>query len=64
MKEKSDGNFNLSRYEIARIIGARALQLSYGAPPLVEVLEGDDSIKIAKREFLLGVIPLTVYRKD
>ncbi|MEM3609506.1 MAG: DNA-directed RNA polymerase subunit K [Candidatus Aenigmatarchaeota archaeon] len=55
---------NYNRYEIARIIGARALQLSYGAPPLIEVYKGDTSIKIAKREFLLGVIPLTVYRKS
>lgn len=52
-----------TRYEIARLIGARTLQLSYGAPPLVPVVEGDDAISIAKREFVQGVIPLTVYKK-
>lgn len=51
-----------TRYEIARLIGARTLQLSYGAPPLVPVVEGDDAISIAKREFVEGVIPLTVYK--
>ncbi len=58
---KDNGSY--TKYEIARLIGARALQLSYGAPPLVSVQPDDDSIKIAKREFIQGVLPLTVYRK-
>ena len=51
----------LNRFQVARIIGARALQLSFGAPPLVEVKKGEiDSILLAKREFELDVIPLAV----
>ncbi|HIH19286.1 TPA: DNA-directed RNA polymerase subunit K [Candidatus Micrarchaeota archaeon] len=52
----------LSRFEIARIIGARALQLSYGAPPLLEVNVGESAVQVAKRELDTGVIPLVVMR--
>ena len=40
----------LSRYEVSRIVGLRALQLDEGAPPFVPVLEGDTSLSIAVRE--------------
>jgi DNA-directed RNA polymerase subunit K len=53
---------NLSKYELARIIGARALQLSYGAPPLLEVKPGEEAVGVATREFETGVIPLVVLR--
>lgn len=54
----------LNRYEVARIIGARALQLSLGAPPLIEVGSGiSDPMVLAKREFESDVIPIEVLRK-
>lgn len=54
----------LTRYEKARIIGARALQIAMGAPILVQVPEGEvDPIKIATLELEKGVLPLTVRRK-
>jgi len=53
---------NLSKFELARIIGARALQLSYGAPPLLEVGAGESSIDVAKHELEAGIIPLVVMR--
>jgi len=53
---------NLSKYELARLIGARALQLSYGAPPLIEVKPGEEAVGVATREFEAGVIPLVVLR--
>ncbi|MCX8197679.1 MAG: DNA-directed RNA polymerase subunit K [Candidatus Micrarchaeota archaeon] len=53
---------SLSKFEIARIIGARALQLSYGAPPLLEVKPGESAIDVAKRELEAGIIPLVVLR--
>jgi len=54
----------LTRYEKARIIGARALQISMGAPILIEVPKGEtDPIKIATLELEKGVLPLTVRRK-
>lgn len=52
----------LNKYELARIIGARALQLSYGAPPLMEVKAGESAIDVARRELDTGVIPLVVLR--
>jgi DNA-directed RNA polymerase subunit K len=51
-----------TRYERARIIGARALQISMGAPVLVKT-ERIDPLEIAMEEFASGVIPITVKRK-
>lgn len=52
-----------TRFERARIIGARALQISMGAPILLEVPAGVvDPIEIADLEFRKGVIPITVKR--
>ncbi|MBE0523043.1 MAG: DNA-directed RNA polymerase subunit K [Methanosarcinales archaeon] len=50
-----------TRYERARIIGARALQISMGAPVLLEDDSGEP-IDIALRELELGIIPITVKR--
>ncbi len=50
-----------TRYERARIIGARALQISMGAPVLIEV-ENKEPIEIALIELERGVIPITVKR--
>jgi DNA-directed RNA polymerase subunit K len=52
-----------TKYEKARIIGARALQLAMGAPVLLETDELDP-IEIAIAEFEKGVIPITVKRRD
>ncbi len=52
---------DLTKYEVARLIGARALQLSMGAPPLIKVTAGAASfIQIAEQELEKGVIPLSV----
>lgn len=52
-----------TRFEKARIIGARALQISMGAPVLINVTKDViDPIKIALMEFEEGVIPITVKR--
>jgi len=50
----------LTRFEKARIIGARALQLSMGAKPLVKVPESLDPIDIATLELKKKVIPLDI----
>jgi len=53
----------LTRFERARIVGARALQLSMGAPVLMELPEDVfDSIDIAIRELEDGVLPMTIRR--
>jgi len=53
----------LTRYEKARIIAGRALQLSLGAFPLVEIRPGDTPIDIAQREFEAGVLPIIIRRR-
>ena len=54
-----------NRFERARIIGARALQISLGAPILVKVpKEMIDPITIAMLEFEKCAIPITVRRVD
>jgi len=50
-------------FEKARIIGARALQISMGAPPLIKMGERIfDPMLIAIQELEEGVIPITVRR--
>ncbi len=52
-----------TRFEKARIVGARALQLGMGAPPLVEMDEElRDPVKMALIEYDENAIPLTVKR--
>ncbi|MDI6654343.1 MAG: DNA-directed RNA polymerase subunit K [Candidatus Hydrothermarchaeota archaeon] len=54
----------LTRFEKARIIGARALQLSMGAPSLIKSSESFlDPIIIAIKELEASVIPITVRRR-
>ncbi|HUC38637.1 MAG TPA: DNA-directed RNA polymerase subunit K [Candidatus Acidoferrum sp.] len=56
---------NYSKYEKARIIGARALQLAHGAPPLVKVPEGMVSpIDLAALEFEKDAIPITILKEE
>jgi len=53
----------LTRFERARIVGARALQISMGAPILVDVSEGFSSpIDIALKELEAGILPITIRR--
>jgi DNA-directed RNA polymerase subunit K len=56
----SQGRYN--RYEKARILGARALQVSYGAPVLVET-DQNEPILVAAEEYDAGVLPFTVRRE-
>lgn len=50
-----------NRYEKARIIGARALQIAYGAPVLVDT-EQTEPILIAAEEYDSNALPFTVRR--
>ncbi|MDD4651902.1 MAG: DNA-directed RNA polymerase subunit K [Methanothrix sp.] len=50
-----------TRYERARIVGARALQVFMGAPVLIDT-DNTDPLEIALEEMRLGVIPITVKR--
>lgn len=55
----------LTRFETARLVGARSLQVALGAPILLSAEEiGElDSINIAKSEFKNKIIPITIKRK-
>ena len=53
-----------TRFERARIIGARGLQIAMGAPILYEIPENMiDPIEIAMLEYDEGAIPITVKKR-
>jgi DNA-directed RNA polymerase subunit K len=55
---------NHTRFEKARIIGARALQINMGAPPLMK--ENNNIINVidlAETEYDKGVIPINPLRE-
>lgn len=68
IKQEIEIEERYSKYEIARILGARALQLSMNAPLLLkidkETLEKIryDPLKIAEMELRAGILPITVKR--
>ena len=54
-----------SRFEKARIIGSRALQISMGAPVAIKVPEEIiDPVLIAQMEYDQQVIPITVVDRE
>ncbi|MDO8055993.1 MAG: DNA-directed RNA polymerase subunit K [Candidatus Hermodarchaeota archaeon] len=58
------GPKRMTRYEKSRVVGARALQISMGAPILTRI-EPDlhDPIRIAGLELEKRVLPITIRRK-
>lgn len=52
-----------TRFEEARILGARALQLAMGAPPLIKPTGKESPLEVASRELDTGKMPLTVIEK-
>ncbi len=65
---EKEQKLKFTKYEKARMLGSRALQIAMGAPFLIKLEEKDlqkirySPIEIAKLEFDEGVIPLTVRR--
>lgn len=59
---------NYTKYEMARMIGSRSLQISMGAPFLIKLTPKKleelkyNPVQIAKLEFREGVLPITVKR--
>lgn len=75
MKNKAENlvdveTMEFTKYEKARMIGSRALQLSMGAPFLIKIEQEElakmryDPIEIAMRELEEGVLPITVKRPE
>ena len=56
------GKDTLTRFEVARLLGARSLQVALGAPVLVAT-ETTGSTDVARAEFKDKIIPITVKRK-
>jgi len=52
----------ISRFEKARLLSARALQLSLGAPPLVKAEHEKTMYEMSKKEFEHKVLPLNILR--
>ena len=52
----------MTKYERARILGTRALQISMNAPVMVDLEGLTDPLKIAEKELEKGKIPLIVRR--
>jgi DNA-directed RNA polymerase subunit K len=50
----------LTRFEKARILGARSIQISMGAKPKVKIGDSIDPIDIAMLELEEGVLPIDV----
>jgi len=57
-----------TKYETARIIGARALQIAMDAPLLLKIPENElkemkfDALKIAEKELSEGILPIAIRR--
>lgn len=57
---------NFTRYETARILGARALQIAMNAPLLIKINQEDlekikfDALKIAEVELNSGILPISI----
>ncbi len=63
LKEKIEGQ-RITRYERSRIVGARALQISMGAPILIRIDPTVlDPIRIAELELEKRQLPITIRRK-
>jgi len=53
----------LTRFELTRVLSARALQLSLGAQPLVKRTSELDMLEVAEKELSQKVLPLSILRK-
>jgi len=57
-----------TKYEAARVIGARALQIAMGAPLILKLSEDElkrinySPVELAKLELSKGILPITIKR--
>lgn len=52
----------MTKYERARVLGTRALQISMNAPVTVEIAGETDALKIAMKELRERTIPMIIRR--
>jgi DNA-directed RNA polymerase subunit K len=68
IKESHEIIESFSKYERARILGARALQIAMNAPLLIKIETDDlekikyDALKIAEVELNSGILPISIKR--
>lgn len=55
--------YTMTKYEKARILGTRAMQLSQGAMPMVPIEGISDAMKIAEIELYSNKMPIIIRRK-
>ena len=54
-----------TRYEKTRILAARSLQISQGAPVLIKIPKGvTDPLRIAELEWEKGAIPIDIKKHE
>ena len=53
----------LTRFELTRVLSARALQLSLGAPPLVKGTKELSMLLAAEKEMGANALPLSILRR-
>lgn len=61
-KEKRTTTPYITKYERARVLGTRALQISLNAPVLVDIEGETDPLQIAMKELAQRKIPLVIRR--
>ena len=52
----------LTKFEKIRVLGARATQISQGAPSTVDITGLTDAMEIAKKELNEGKLPMVIER--
>jgi len=63
MSKSESQKYTLTKYEKAKVLGTRALQLSNGAQPMVKVDGITDVMDIAKKELDEYKLPFIIRRK-
>jgi DNA-directed RNA polymerase I, II, and III subunit RPABC2 len=61
-KSKRKTSRFMTKYERARVLGTRALQISMNAPVMVDIKGETDPLKIAMEELLQRKIPMIIRR--
>ena len=62
-KQKRQTMPYMTKYERARILGLRALQISNNAPLMVQLEKETDPLKIATKELIAGKVPFIIRRR-
>lgn len=50
----------VNKFERARILGARSLQLAVGAPPMIKTGKMFKPFEVAMQEFKEGLVPIVI----